>query len=345
MKWYNPQTKPFEINGFAFYDQDMLYRRLPLNPCAQLPEAVYYLGDETSGGQIRFHCRCKQLKIQVSIASRKRYFSQYTSPHLTETNKKAFDLYISMNGGKYEYVTTPTNYSADDIYYENTLLNLTEEAEFDALLYFPLYGGIDKILIGIDDDGEITKTRKPFANDGRIIFYGTSIEEGACASRPGMSCSNILSRFLDCEVLNMGFDASGKGEAEVARMFCCIENVKALILATDANSPDGQWMCDKLPEFIRIFREKNPDALIVMVPFIESGRYRLFPERHKTVEEKLEAQKQIVSDLTAAGDKNICLYIHENMDSDAFADGVHGTDIAFMEEAKGLYEVLKNIIK
>lgn len=74
MKWYNPQKDPFRISGFSFYEQDCLYRRMPLNPGTELPEAMYNLADETSGGQIRFHTKAKKMSISVSVASKKLYF-------------------------------------------------------------------------------------------------------------------------------------------------------------------------------------------------------------------------------------------------------------------------------
>ena len=65
-------------------------------------------------------------------------------------------------------------------------------------LFLPLYDGVTKLEIGIDSNASIKKatpnTLKP------IVFYGTSITQGGCASRPGMAHTNIISRKLDVTV-------------------------------------------------------------------------------------------------------------------------------------------------
>ena len=353
MKWYNPQKDPFKISGFAFYEQDGLYRRMPLNPCAELPEAVYNLADETSGGQIRFHAKLKKMSISVSVASKKLHFDGYTAPHLSGTTKRGFDLYAS-TGGDYEFIAVTSDFSETDLYHECTFFESESVIEADFLLNFPLYGAIDKVLIGFDDEAVITPTQKQFADDRKIVFYGGSIEQGACASRPGMNEANILSRWLNREVYNLGFNSSGKAEAEVAEVISAIDNVAALIISTEGNCPDEKWLDEKLREFIRIYRVKHPDTAIVLMPFLVSAKERLIPESYKKRIAKTKVQEKIVADLSGAGDQNIYLFMqeacvekeydgnsiwHENV-----VDGLHKTDLGYLATAKGLYKLLKTIL-
>ena len=74
MKWFNPQCAPFQISGFPFYQQEQVYRRMPLCTQGYIPDAVYGLADETAGGQIRFHGKLKKLTIQVSLAGKPLFF-------------------------------------------------------------------------------------------------------------------------------------------------------------------------------------------------------------------------------------------------------------------------------
>ena len=48
-----------------------------------------------------------------------------------------------------------------------------------------------------------------------IVFYGTSITHGACASRPGMVHTAILGRRLDRPVVNLGFSGNGRMDQTV----------------------------------------------------------------------------------------------------------------------------------
>ena len=360
MKWYNPQCSPFVISGFAFYKEDQLYRRLPVNPPAGLPEAVYELANETAGGQIRFHARLKTLKIQVSLASRQLFFHEYGTPHLTDLTKYGFDCYVSVDGGDYHFVGIAANDSVEErrdasgLFYEACFFNSEEETEADILLNFPLYGAVDKVLIGVNEEAEVSAPQKTFRDERKIVFYGGSIEQGACASRPGMCETNILSRWLNREVYNLGFNTSGKAEAEVAQTIAQIENVAAFVISTEGNCPDGAWMEEKLGVFVDILRRKHPDAQILIMPFPESPTELVNPaKRHKRLE-KLEAQKRIVSGRRQAGDQRILLFSQDECKErsfegipvwhEFFSDGLHKTDLGYYAVAKGLFEILNSCI-
>ena len=63
---------------------------------------------------------------------------------------------------------------------------LPQEREF--MLYLPLYDGIDKLEIGIDPGAEIVASELNSPDrENPIVMYGTSILQGASASRPGMT--------------------------------------------------------------------------------------------------------------------------------------------------------------
>ena len=61
-----------------------------------------------------------------------------------------------------------------------------------------------------DHQGTPFRTAKP------VVFYGTSITQGGCASRSGMSYQAILGRQLNLDFVNLGFSGNGKGEPVVA---------------------------------------------------------------------------------------------------------------------------------
>jgi hypothetical protein len=358
MKIFNPSMPPFKLSGFPFFEEDGVYRRLPLCPRCSLPEAVYYLADETAGGQIRFHGKIKQLTFRVSLASRPRYFDLKTknkSPHLAATTKFGFDVYISRGGGEYEFIATTTNFYEDDIYYESTPIKTEEAVEGDFLINFPLYGAVDKVLLGFDDEAEIAPTQKDFTDGKRIIMYGMSIEQGACASRPGMCDSNILSRWFNREVINLGFNSSGKCEAEVAELISDIDNVAAITISTDGNSPDEVWLDEKLREFIRIYRTKHPKTPIIVTPSIDGLNDFIIKESRELRVKMVEAQERVVKDLHDAGDENLYL-LHEGravmeesfeghaLWHECLVDGAHKTDLGFLWTAKALYKFLLPLI-
>ncbi len=354
MKWYNPQTKPFLISGFPFYETDRTYRRMPLHPTHPLPEAVDGLANETAGGQIRFHGKLKTLAIQVSLASKPLYFSSIPTAHLTLTNKRCFDLYVSRDGGDYFFAGMKTRLAENDTYYEHTLIDLPEAEELDILLNFPLYGGVDKILIGVDDKAEISEAHKKFVDDKKIVIYGSSIQQGGCASRPGMVDANILSRWLNREVYDLGFNSSGKAEPEMAHIISQIDNVAALIISVEGNCPDQQWLDEKVREFLKIYRQKHPTTPIILMPFVVGGLDLLVPANMADRLDRRGIQKKIVEDLRAAGDENIHLLVRESLLEKEFeghpilhestVDGLHYTDLGYFWSAQVMYQFLKKLL-
>lgn len=355
MKWYNPQNAPFEITGFPFYKTDRVYRRLPLNPSHPLPDAVDGLANETAGGQIRFHGKMKQLTIQVCLGAKPLFFDNYPYyAHMTLACRNSFDLYVSRNGGDFTYSGTQDGIGPEDRYYTKTFMNLGEAEEFDILLNFPLYGTVDKILIGVDDEAEISAPQKKFVDNKKIMIYGGSIQQGACASRPGMCDANILSRWFNREVYNMGFNASGKAEPELAHVMAEIEDVAALVISTEGNCPTCEWLDEKVREFIKIYREKNPETAIVIMPFRVGGTDLLDPDKLKGRLRRREIQQKIVEDFRAAGDKNVHFllrddYLPAEFEGNAIlhestVDGIHSTDLGYFWSAKVLYQFLKELI-
>ena len=353
MKWFNPQCEPFRISGFPFYEQDRVYRRMPLNTAEALPEAVYGLAEETAGGQIRFHAKLKDLAIQVSLAAKPAFFANIKSPHLAVTSKSAFDLYLSKDGKDYVFYNVAKGMNETDRFYTHKFVDFQEAEEVDVLLNFPLYGGVDKILIGVDDEAEISAPHYQFRTNKKIAIYGGSIEQGACASRPGMCFTNMLSRWLDTEFYDFGFNSSGKGEPEVAKAIAGVPDLSALIITMEGNCPDGAWLEEKLREFIKIFRKEYPVAPVIVMPFFFSGQDMLHPWWHSQREEKLTAQEKVVAERKTAGDENIYLFYKNDtlpqsvMDHsvwhEATVDGLHCTDLGYYWVAEKLAAFLKEL--
>ena len=87
------------------------------------------------------------------------------------------------------------------------------------LLYLPLYNGVRSVELGLPKDSTLAKAGTWSSAIGKpIVFYGTSITQGGCASRPGMVHTAILGRQLNAPVINLGFSGNGKMEPEMANL-------------------------------------------------------------------------------------------------------------------------------
>ncbi len=352
MQWFNPQSEPFKIYGFPFYEKDMVYRRLPLS-ATHLPEAVYSLADETAGGQIRFRAKFKNLTLQVSRKAQPGIFDHISAPHMADTMRHSFDLYVSKDGCDYVYCDVSKNMSKDPNFYTRKLLEFEEAQEYDVLLNFPCYGGIDKVLIGLDDEAEVMPPLHRFKDNKKVLIYGTSVQQGGCAARPGMARSNILSRWLNREFYNLGFSSSGKAEPEVAEIVASIPDVAALVVSIEGNCPDSEWLDSHLREFIKIYRAKNPETPIIVIPFNITGMDVVDPAKGKRKATDLEIQKKIVEENKNSGDNNIYLFEQNGCFEKEFAgvsvwhettvDGLHYNELGFYWMSKALYGFLKEL--
>ena len=351
MQWFSPQSEPFRLYGFPFYDKERVYRRLPMSQALGIPDAVYGLADETAGGQIRFHAKFKELTLQVSRMAKPGFFDHVKSPHLAEVTRGAFDLYLSKDGKDFIFYDVSKNMTNDPKHYSRKLVSLEETEEFDVLLNFPLYGGIDKVLIGLDDEAEVSAPWHKFKDDQKLVIYGSSIQQGACASRPGMGMSKLLSRWLNREVYNLGFSSSGKAEPEVAQVVAGIPDTAALIISVEGNCPDSQWLDEKVRAFLEIYRQKNPTTPVILLPFIVSGLYALTPAKLQRRLRDRAIQQKIVADRRAARDENIYCLLQEDdvereMDGHSMwheitVDGLHYSDLGFYWTTKPVYRFLK----
>jgi hypothetical protein len=80
-------------------------------------------------------------------------------------------------------------------------------------LFLPLYNTVRDLEIGVPDSCIFKPL--PKMREKPIVVYGTSIAQGACASRPAMGWTNIISRHFDRPVINLAFSGNGQLEKEL----------------------------------------------------------------------------------------------------------------------------------
>ncbi len=200
VKWLSPHDYTYMMAGFAWYTQERLYRRLPARAHLTVPPAVEALANHTAGGQLRFRTNSTSLALRVTLDT------AANMDHMPATGQCGFDCYIVKSGQLHFRSTTRFDYKKDD--YESSMMKGMPAEMREFVLNFPLYQGVKEVRIGIDSQAEIAAPTE-YLNEGKVIFYGTSITQGGCANRPGMAYTNILSRRFPLEFINLGFSGSG----------------------------------------------------------------------------------------------------------------------------------------
>lgn len=335
----------FLIEGTAISDslKESPYDRLPISYKEKVRDPVWDLSKASAGITVRFHSNSTSINLKWTV------LNDLDMSHMAATGIKGIDLYTKYNN-KWRYVTTAgalvglkayqnKSILADSINEYELIKNMTPEFR-EYKLFLPLYDGVTKLEVGIDSAASIEKatpsTEKP------IVFYGTSITQGGCASRPGMAHTNIISRKLDVDCINYGFSGNGRMETPIVEL---ISEIDARFYVIEClQNMDSEQVKKRVMPLVEIIRNKNSDTPII---FVENMMYKT-AFLDKTIEAELInenlALKNEFENILKNGFQNI-YYIKDmkidDLDNEGTVDGVHLTDLGFLRYADYLIENFK----
>ena len=328
--YYGKNNFLIEGTGIPESDKESAYDRLPLSSKGKVRKAVWDLSKNSAGLTARFLSNSSSIKVKWSILNDTKF------NHMAATGIKGIDLYCKVNGN-WVYVNTGRPTGMDN---EATLLSTLTPGEREFKIYLPLYDGITCLEIGIDSSSTI---RKPAAETQLpIVFFGTSILQGGCASRPGMVFTNIISRKMNVDCYNFGFSGNGRMDPPVVDV---ISGIKASFYVIDClPNMTPRQVTDSVMPLARLIRVKNPLTPIVFVENIEYARLPFEAGLRKSFEAKNEALKTEFDKLVKEGFKKIYFISSADAigdDNEGTVDGTHLTDLGFMRYADYLIRKFK----
>ena len=316
VEWVEITDNNIAIKGLPGYTEDGDYSRLPNRVTADLREPLRLLERNTAGGMATFVTDSSKLRIIADISSSK-------PPHMTDIMSAGLDIYVDGSYLKSFYSSVGT--LDEEISIPKSRDTLVE-------VYFPLYGNAETISFFTEADATNTV---PSSQKKTIVYYGSSITQGCCASNPAMSFPALVSRILGVEQINLGFSGNGLGDIELAE-FIIELNVDAIVLDYWGN-PTPEIYSKTLPLFIEAIRRGHPKVpILVTSTFANPGR---------EVVQKLKDEISIatVNTFKDAGDKNIYFVdglLNEN-EIDGLIDGRHPNSYGFSLVANRLSEVIE----
>ena len=340
LQWVELPAKQLEIDGLPWYaeNKNELYR-LPAALKDKFPPAVWNLAKSPSGGRIRF-----RTDSQV-IAIRAEYPSPPDMRNMHAFGQTGIDLYAD---GLYVGSAIADKEAAPGKVYEHIYFELRDRPRVprDIVLYLPLYKAAKIISVGLDKEAKLERA-KDFAVTKPVVFYGTSITQGGCASRSGMSYQAILGRKLNLDFVNLGFSGNGKGEADVANAVAAID-ASVFVLDFAQNNPTVESLREVYKPFLEAIRSKHPATPIVAITPIYAASESWRAETSAKNVAMRELIRKVIADRIAAGDTNVQLV--EGMDllgpaqGDGLVDGVHPNDLGFQWMADGLAARLRQVL-
>lgn len=252
--------------------------------------------------------------------------TKYSSAGMTPIAQKGLDLYIKKDG-QWQFASVARPKNGKECAEDRIISNLSsDEKEF--LLYLPSYSSVESLEIGVDNNASITAGDYPFTK--RILVYGSSIVQGAGASRPGMLYTSRLSRQTGYDFLNLGMSGSAKMEKEVADLVADIP-ADAYILDCIPNSSPKEIL-DRTAYLMTTIRKHNPDApIIVMQSVIRESGYFDQKLGTKVKQQNINASKEFFKQYKA-GMQNIYFIFADKLlgdDHEGTVDGTHPNDLGF----------------
>ena len=311
------------------------FQRLPDKYKKNVRKEVWSLSQNSAGLSIRFKTNSKKVIFKWSVKN------DFKMNHMTDVGIKGIDLYHKKNGAwKFLNTGIPTKKENKQYLFKGFSPELREYR-----LHLPLYDTVTDIQFGLDDGSQfdrIEKNRRP------IVFYGTSITQGGCASRPGLAYTNIISRELDNECINLGFSGNGHLETTVAEILSTID-AKIYVIECMANIDKEIVRKNTIP-LIKAIR-KNVKVRSTPIVFFEQFIIDLDSPDQDIIDSALGKNKELNNQVTKAindGEENLHVIKQVGCideDTEATVDGIHFNDLGFQRYANYFSKVIKAIIK
>lgn len=319
------QTEPFKVYGVFF--EGGKFRRLPAALAKSLGVGIEYLHSNTSGGRVRFVTDSSYIAIHAELSKID------IMSHFALTGSFGLDLYAD---GEYYGTFVPPADMTDG--YDH-ILEFSEKKLREITIHMPLYCDVSQLLVGLQNTAQVEEA-KPYGYDKPVVYYGHSITQGACSTRPGNSYPNILSRRLNVDHINLGFSGNCKGEPQLAEYIADLD-MQAFVMDYDHNAPDIEHLKATHEPFFKIIREKNPDLPVIFMT--STAQARFFDDQQG----RKEVIRKTYQNALDAGDKNVYFMdgsnIYQGCDG-ATVEGCHANDLGFWLQAGAVESVLKNIL-
>lgn len=326
--YYNVLEKPFKVYGLMHDGEKFV--RLFEDVAKTVSEGVLALYMKTAGGRVRFRTNSEVIRISAKLNN-----VLQNSSHFTLCGCAGFDLYDD-DKVQYKGTFSPPGNMVDD--YESEI-NVEHRTLRTYTINFPPYSGVTELYIGVEN-GSILCEAPQYKYEIPIVYYGSSITQGGCASRPGNTYQQIISRHFDANYINLGFAGWARAEKEISDYISNMD-MSIFVYDYDHNAPTIEHLIETHERMFKEIRNNHPD-----LPVIILSRPNPYPCEDE------QNRKQVIiktyENAIAGGDKNVYFidgeHIFEMFGGDSCTvDRTHPNDLGFMCMAKTLIPVMEHI--
>ncbi|MBP3369715.1 MAG: hypothetical protein J6L85_03080 [Clostridia bacterium] len=321
ISFYDVRTAPFSVYGLYDYKNQPIFCRLPKDVATATNDGVASLYKHTAGGRVRF-CTDSEFVCIKATMNTVSIFS-----HMPASNAAGFDLFVdSTDGFESRYVKTfmPPWHTTDDGYESKITLEGKKLRYYT--INFPSYSGVTDLWVGISE-GSMLGEGLPYKDVPPIVYYGSSITQGGCASRPGNIYQNVVCRRTNIDYVNLGFSGSGRAEDAIVDYMASLD-MCAFVSDYDHNAPSKDHLVATHFKMYEKIRAAHPDIPYIMLSKCD------FDSAYYTNIERRDVIFNSYQKAIASGDKNVYFIDgasifrgpYENM---CTVDSCHPNDLGF----------------
>ncbi len=331
--WLDAKKAPFQLYGVFYDEKEQCYLRLDKKVADATSEGVSRLNYRTAGGRIRFRTNSAFIGIKAEMKN------EAPMKHMPRTGQSGFDLYrkTETEPDTFYHMFVPTDVNMKEGY---SSPKVTDGKMAEYTVNFPLYDNVSELYIAVKKDA-ILAPAAPYAYEEPVVYYGSSITQGGCASRPGNAYQAILSRKFNVDHINLGFSGRGKAEEVMVRYIAGLK-MKVFVCDYDHNAPNADYLKATHLPFYRAVRKAQPELPIIFVSAPDSLLNPSYLERMEVVRATYETA-------LAEGDQNVYfvpgneLFAGDCWDA-CTVDGSHPNDLGFYRMAQRIGEELEKFL-
>lgn len=334
VKWIDGRNLPIE--GRAFNDTERYYDRLPANVTTNVNGGVRAMKRHTSGMLFRFATDSRTLHFRWKPTS-----ASLSMDHMPATGVSGIDVY-RWNAAKGRWLYAATGRITDARKGGSLTLNWTPGTP--CIVNLPLYNGVESFELGIEPKATVETVAHRSGVERPVVFYGTSITQGGCASRPGLAFVNRIGRDLDVPVVGLGFSGSGVMELEMSELLAHVDASCYVLdclwnMSLREKDQPGRSVEANYEPFIRNLRTKRPNVPIVMA---EQCDVHLYGPSEKDL-----FVRKLYEKLVAEGWKGLVYLPKGEMftgDGEGTVDGCHPNDLGMQSMARAFGQAVRRAL-
>jgi hypothetical protein len=324
--WYD--FRDFAVEGKGWNDTLSFYDRLPGSAKGRIPGDVWVFGHCTAGLCCYFSTDAPTIQVRWTLLN-----DALAMLHMPATGVSGIDLYIREKNGPWRYLNNGRPEAAVNS------MAFAPPPGCECLLYLPLYNGVKSVSIGIPQDCNIrTPSADSLKQRKTVVYYGTSIVQGGCVSRPGMSPTALMARALDVNIINLGFSGCGRMEIEMADLLAELDPA-VYIVDCLWNLLAPEFVAARAEPFLKALRAARPNTPILLPE--DSNFQGISPTPRGVV------LRKAIENLEAAGVKGLHFLPNSGMlgdDGEGTVDGCHPNDLGMTRMANVLTNALAQLL-